>query len=56
MSTKGIPWCSRIVMAGWVVVATDYSFAEKGGPHPYLIGEGGSTRGARFGPCRATHA
>src|SRR5438067_7052776 len=40
MSTKGIPWCSRIVMAGWVVVATDYSFAEKGGPHPYLIGEG----------------
>jgi pimeloyl-ACP methyl ester carboxylesterase len=40
MSTKGIPWCSRIVTAGWVVVATDYSFAEKGGPHPYLIGEG----------------
>src|SRR5213594_2691637 len=38
--TKGIPWCNRIVMAGWVVVATDYSFAEKGGPHPYLIGEG----------------
>ena len=38
--TKGIPWGSRIVMAGWVVVATDYSFAEKGGPHPYLIGEG----------------
>jgi pimeloyl-ACP methyl ester carboxylesterase len=27
-------------MAGWVVVATDYSFAEKDGPHPYLIGEG----------------
>ena len=27
-------------MSGWVVVATDYSFAEKGGPHPYLIGEG----------------
>ena len=40
MPTKGIPWCRRIVMAGWVVVATDYSFAEKGGPHPYLIGEG----------------
>ena len=40
MSTKGIPWCSRIVKAGWVAVATDYSFAEKGGPHPYLIGEG----------------
>jgi pimeloyl-ACP methyl ester carboxylesterase len=39
-STKGIPCRDRIVMAGWVVVATDYSFAEKGGPHPYLIGEG----------------
>jgi pimeloyl-ACP methyl ester carboxylesterase len=39
-STKGIPERDRIVMAGWVVVATDYSFAEKGGPHPYLIGEG----------------
>src|SRR6266404_2856383 len=38
--TAGIPGCDRIVMAGWVVVATDYSFAEKGGPHPYLIGEG----------------
>src|ERR1700745_1454853 len=38
--TKGIPWCSQIVMAGWVVVAIDYSLAEKGGPHPYLIGEG----------------
>ncbi len=36
----GIPGRDRIVMAGWVVVATDYSFAEKGGPHPYLIGEG----------------
>jgi pimeloyl-ACP methyl ester carboxylesterase len=42
MTTKGIPWCDRIVMAGWVVVATDYSFAEKGGPHPYMIGEGES--------------
>jgi len=39
-STKGILWRDRIVMAGWVVVATDYSFAEKGGPHPYMIGEG----------------
>src|SRR6266851_2581729 len=38
--TDGIPGCDRIVMGGWVVVATDYSFAEKGGPHPYLIGEG----------------
>jgi len=35
-----IPWCDRIAMTGWVVVATDYSFTEKGGPHPYLIGEG----------------
>ena len=40
MTTRGVLWCNRIVMAGWVVVATDYSFAEKGGPHPYLIGEG----------------
>src|SRR5881394_3119340 len=40
MPSKGIPWCNRIVRAGWVMVATDYSFAEKGGPHPYLIGEG----------------
>src|SRR5215467_11775070 len=38
--SKGIPERDRILMAGWVVVATDYSFAEKGGPHPYLIGEG----------------
>src|SRR5213595_3992983 len=37
--TKGIPERDRIVMAGCVVVATDYSFAEKGGPHPYLIGK-----------------
>jgi alpha-beta hydrolase superfamily lysophospholipase len=40
LPSKGIPDRDRIVMAGWVVVATDYSFAEKGGPHPYLIGEG----------------
>ena len=39
-ASKGVPERNRIVMAGWVVVATDYSFAEKGGPHPYLIGEG----------------
>jgi len=39
-ASKGIPERNRIIMAGWVVVATDYSFAEKGGPHPYLIGEG----------------
>lgn len=38
--TEGIPARESIVMAGWVVVATDYSFAEKGGPHPYVIGEG----------------
>jgi hypothetical protein len=38
--TKGVPERDRIVMDGWVVVATDYSFAEKGGPHPYFIGEG----------------
>jgi pimeloyl-ACP methyl ester carboxylesterase len=36
----GIPALDRIVEAGWVIVATDYSFAERGGPHPYLIGEG----------------
>jgi len=38
-ASKGIPERNRILMAGWVVVATDYSFAERGGPHPYLIGE-----------------
>jgi len=38
--TTGIPARDRVVRAGWVVVATDYSFAEKGGPHPFLIGEG----------------
>jgi pimeloyl-ACP methyl ester carboxylesterase len=38
--SAGIPGRDRIVLAGWVVVETDYSFAEKGGPHPYLIGEG----------------
>src|SRR5436190_7927661 len=38
--TKGIPERDRIVTTGWIVIATDYSFAEKGGPHPYLIGEG----------------
>jgi acetyl esterase/lipase len=38
--TRGIPALDRIVTAGWVIVATDYSFAEKGGPLPYIIGEG----------------
>jgi pimeloyl-ACP methyl ester carboxylesterase len=36
----GIPAIDRIAAANWVIVATDYSFAEKGGPLPYLIGEG----------------
>ena len=36
----GIPATDRIAAAGWAIVATDYAFAEKGGPHPYLIGEG----------------
>src|SRR5438094_9052937 len=40
MPSKGIPSRNRILVTGWVVIATDYSFAEKGGPHPYLIGEG----------------
>ena len=38
--TEGIPARDQIVRAGWVVVATDYSFVEDSGPHPYLIGEG----------------
>jgi pimeloyl-ACP methyl ester carboxylesterase len=38
--TAGIPAREQIATDGWVVVATDYSFAEKAGPHPYLIGEG----------------
>jgi pimeloyl-ACP methyl ester carboxylesterase len=41
----GIPAVDRIAAAGWVVVATDYSFAEKGGPHPYIIGEGEARSG-----------
>lgn len=36
----GIPALEQAVGNGWVIVATDYSFAEKDGPHPYLIGEG----------------
>jgi pimeloyl-ACP methyl ester carboxylesterase len=43
--TAGIPALDRIVAAGWVIVATDYSFVEKGGPHPYLIGEGEARAG-----------
>lgn len=38
--SDGIPARDQIVAAGWVVVATDYAFAEPDGPHPYLIGEG----------------
>ena len=38
--SEGIPARDRIVKQGWVVVATDYAFVEKGGPHPYMIGEG----------------
>jgi pimeloyl-ACP methyl ester carboxylesterase len=38
--TRDIPALDQVVALGWVIVATDYSFAEKGGPHPYLIGEG----------------
>jgi pimeloyl-ACP methyl ester carboxylesterase len=42
---SGIPAPDRIVRAGWVIVATDYSFTEKDGPHPYLIGEGEARAG-----------
>src|ERR1700757_4340138 len=52
-SSKGILWRDRIVMADWVVVATDYSFAEKGGPHPYLISEGEARAALDSG--RVTH-
>jgi pimeloyl-ACP methyl ester carboxylesterase len=37
--TQGIPALDRIVGEGWVIVATDYSFTDKVGPHPYMIGE-----------------
>ena len=43
--TLGIPALEQIVKAGWVIVATDYSFTEKDGPHPYLIGEGEARAG-----------
>lgn len=38
--SAGIPARAQIVNADWVVIETDYSFAENSGPHPYLIGEG----------------
>ena len=37
--SEGIAARDKIVGQGWVVVATDYSYTEKGGPHPYLMGE-----------------
>jgi pimeloyl-ACP methyl ester carboxylesterase len=43
--TLGIPALDKTAAAGWVIVATDYSFAEKGGPHPYMIGEGEARAG-----------
>jgi pimeloyl-ACP methyl ester carboxylesterase len=43
--TLGIPALDRVIKAGWVIVATDYSFAEKNGPHPYFIGEGEARSG-----------
>jgi acetyl esterase/lipase len=43
--TVGIPAVDRVAKAGWAIVATDYSFAEKSGPHPYLIGEGEARAG-----------
>ena len=42
---RGIPALDRVIKAGWVIVATDYSFAEKNGPHPYIIGEGEARAG-----------
>jgi pimeloyl-ACP methyl ester carboxylesterase len=43
--TVGIPALDRIVQAGWVLVATDYAFPDKDGPHSYLIGEGEARSG-----------
>jgi len=50
---NGIPAISRAMAAGWVIVATDYSFAEKDGPHPYIIGEGEAR--AALDATRAAH-
>ena len=36
----GVPALDLLGKQGWVIVATDYAFTEKDGPHPYLIGEG----------------
>jgi hypothetical protein len=43
--TLGIPALNPIAMAGWAIVATDYSSAKKDGPHPFLIGEGEARAG-----------
>jgi pimeloyl-ACP methyl ester carboxylesterase len=43
--TLGIPALGQALAAGWVIVATDYQFAETGGPHPYLVGEGEARAG-----------
>jgi pimeloyl-ACP methyl ester carboxylesterase len=51
--TAGIPAQQQSMAAGWVIVATDYSFAEKGGPHPYIIGEGEAR--AALDSVRAAH-
>ena len=50
---RGIPALVESISAGWVVVATDYSFAEKGGPHPYIIGPGEARAG--LDAVRAAH-
>lgn len=49
----GIPAFAAAISSGWIVVATDYSFAEKDGPHPYIIG-GGEAR-AGLDAVRAAH-
>jgi pimeloyl-ACP methyl ester carboxylesterase len=51
--TFGIPAQAQAIKAGWVIVATDYSFAERGGPHPYIIGEGEARAG--LDAVRAAH-
>lgn len=36
----GVPALATAAQQGWVIVATDYAFAERGGPHPYGVGQG----------------
>jgi pimeloyl-ACP methyl ester carboxylesterase len=38
--TIGIPALEQVINAGWAIIATDYSFKDANGPHPYFIGEG----------------